>query len=543
MLGRPQSARPDAVKWVEKRANALQAKKEWRPAAVIDGLLPRGGGSLGGNIPRRILFGEVGAVGDEAHAAAMKQFEMKGFGHSHVQDRYIDRKMCNVGHFGDWLEQNHYGKFVCWEKSEAGANKRCLVAIDEEGKTRMPSEAAVMEYILMMVIGDKSRPKGGRPEYMKGDHVKVTCMSGKKVGEMMTDENKREFGWGAYADVPFRYRGIEQQVLSIRWFFNEVLEKQGGGELNPSSTKSVKQLMKAVAYLLGQRREIVPEALTAKILEAVCVVCNVDSLKEFMALVMMVVDFVWGARAADLYLCDWSEIIFEEVHDSSSQATVVSATEVGRAVEEEDDDESSEAGASTPRLTPLAFVTEAASETAEAAAEATGKGRIVGLTWKRVQTKTDRLGLKDAPKVLQCSTGCTGKLELTKEGKLEGIPCPVHAVELMKDMQSKQVGVPRNELRGPMWGDYCLPCPPASRAVDEGKADGEGKADEPTGEQGEAALGAEGSEVAVPKVSSSSIASEVAVPKVSSTLVASGTTVVARYVETMKLRVSPTVRT
>ena len=61
---------------------------------------------------------------------------------------------------------------------------------------------------------------------------------------------KKAFGTGQYADAPFRYRGIEQDVLAIRWFYDTLLEKMGGGAVNPASTSTFKQLMKALSYLM-----------------------------------------------------------------------------------------------------------------------------------------------------------------------------------------------------------------------------------------------------------------------------------------------------
>ena len=39
--------------------------------------------------------------------------------------------------------------------------EHCMVAIDRDGKPRVPSEAAVMEYVLVMATGDTESLKGG----------------------------------------------------------------------------------------------------------------------------------------------------------------------------------------------------------------------------------------------------------------------------------------------------------------------------------------------------------------------------------------------
>ena len=135
-----------------------------------------------------------------------------------------------------------------------------MVAVARDGTARVPPQAAMMEYVLVMATGDTaSRPKGGWAEYHSGAHARAG-LHGKKRGELMGE--LKAHGTGSRADAPFRYRGIEQQVLAIRWFYDVLLEKMGGGALNPASTSTFKQLMKALSYLMGQRRVYVPKALT-----------------------------------------------------------------------------------------------------------------------------------------------------------------------------------------------------------------------------------------------------------------------------------------
>ena len=180
-----------------------------------------------------------------------------------------------------------------------------------------------------------------------------------------------------------------------------LIEKLGGGAVNPASTSRFKGLMKALSYLMGQRRVYVPKALTREILEAVCCIVSVDDLDAMTAASVLVCDLVWGARAADLFLTDWSELQLERKHEQAA--------------------------------------------------------RVIGLTWRRLRTKNDRLGRKDAPKALQCSTGCEGTLKVTADGRLEGIPCPVHVLLATKALQARAVCVPVHELVGSPWGEYVLP--------------------------------------------------------------------------------------
>ena len=66
---------------------ALEGKMEFRDAATIRGLLPRGSAGLKTKMPKRKDFGTEGEEGDAAHGAAMEEFSLKEFGSSHVQAR------------------------------------------------------------------------------------------------------------------------------------------------------------------------------------------------------------------------------------------------------------------------------------------------------------------------------------------------------------------------------------------------------------------------------------------------------------------------
>ena len=390
------------------------------------------------------------------------------------------QRLCNVGLFNDWLEQNNYGSFVNWQPGTSShARGRCLVAVSRDGVLRVPSEAAMMEYVMVMATGDASRPKGGRPEYRMGEHETVS-LHGQKQGEFYTEKNEKEYGWGPYADVPFRYRGIEQQVISIRWFYDELLEKVGGGALNPASTLTVKQLMKALSYLMGQRRINVPKALTRDVVEACLVLVRKECTdEEFAAAAMLVANYVWGARCADLYLADWSEIVFELQKQAEEEAM-----------------------------------------------------RTIGLTWRRLQTKNDRLGRKDAPKVLQCTSACQGELEWTEEGTLKGIPCPVHMMMELKRRQAEAAGVPEDELVAPVLGDINVPPELSEAATMLGIGEGKGKGGGGKGRKG----GEEGNKLSsggkVSKLSSGGKAR----------VLAAGSTVVADDAEAMRRRVPPLVK-
>ena len=279
------------VQVAQQKTSALEGKKAFRLPNKIDELLPYGGGNLEVKTPKRKNFGPEGAKGDEEHTEAMMQLSLTGFSSSHVQDRTIKNRFADVGLFGDWLEQNNYGKYIDWKAGSDASKPRVPFAIELNGAPRIPSKAALMEYVLAMATGDvESRPKGGRPEYRMKDHK--AGLWGKRAGEFMTAENMKAFGWGAFADKPFRFRRIECQMNHIRWFYETILEKQNGGPRNPASAPEVKALMKALSYLMGLRRAYVPKALTADIVKGLCGVVRADDVDEMTAIFAIVADLV-----------------------------------------------------------------------------------------------------------------------------------------------------------------------------------------------------------------------------------------------------------
>ena len=60
-----------------------------------------------------------------------------------------------------------------------------MLGVESDGRPRVPSDASMMEYILVMATGDaESRPKGGWAEYHNGPHAK-RGLHGKLRGELM----------------------------------------------------------------------------------------------------------------------------------------------------------------------------------------------------------------------------------------------------------------------------------------------------------------------------------------------------------------------
>ena len=161
---------------LQRRANLLEGKKQFRPSSTIVKLMPQGGDGLKTKVPQRKNFGEEGPEGDAAHATAMKEFSLSSFGDTAMSQGRRDANMCRVGLFGHWMTLNNYGSYVVWDLSEGstGRKERCLVAVEASGKEKIPPEAAMMEYVLAMATSDvESRPKGGWRDYKSGSHAKL----------------------------------------------------------------------------------------------------------------------------------------------------------------------------------------------------------------------------------------------------------------------------------------------------------------------------------------------------------------------------------
>ena len=223
------------------RRNLLEGKKEFRPSRSITKLMPRGGDGLQDAVPQRKDFGEAGAEGDAAHAAAMKDFSLSALGDSGMSEGRRDANFSRVGLFGYWMERNNYGRYVEWKVSEgpSGRQERTLVpAVTESGKEKIPPEAAMMEYFLAMGTANvESRPKGGWAEYRSQPHARLG-LYGKKPSELMGEE--KGYGKGSYADKSFRYITLAEYVKSIRGFYRQILENNGGGGVNPADYAKVK---------------------------------------------------------------------------------------------------------------------------------------------------------------------------------------------------------------------------------------------------------------------------------------------------------------
>ena len=195
---------PDAL---QQRSRSLVAKKNYRRSVVVTSVAPAGGVSISGCPARTDPRFEQGTLaGTLAHAAAVCEWMKGDLSHAGSELRSIDQKDRNVMMFNDWLEHNGYEPFADWVENELGWKPVCRV--DEELQPKVPTAEALVEYAFQLATGDREKcPKGGRAEYRNGEWYKR--VSGRRQGDMMTDDNAGEFGHGAHANEPGRATSID----------------------------------------------------------------------------------------------------------------------------------------------------------------------------------------------------------------------------------------------------------------------------------------------------------------------------------------------
>ena len=78
-----------------------------------------------------------------------------------------------------------------------------------------------MEWAVKAARGDKSIPKGGRPDYRDGPQFK--SVGGKRQGQRMRKAPLQAFGRGAFSKTKYRFTTIEQYVSAVRKYYDEAL--------------------------------------------------------------------------------------------------------------------------------------------------------------------------------------------------------------------------------------------------------------------------------------------------------------------------------
>ena len=87
------------------------------------------------------------------------------------------------------------------------------------------------------------------------------------------------------------------------------------------------------------------------------------------------------------------------------------------------------------------FETDSMADYKEISLHRNAAGRIDGYQQAVGQTKVDRLQVGET-KAMQCTSDCTGELQFTKDGKIDGaLACPVHLHMYVKAQWEKKLGL------------------------------------------------------------------------------------------------------
>ena len=148
----PRGPQGGLVPAAAQQAKSLIDKKKWRRARPMNDLLPKGAAAIK-TFPQReeARFGEEGAEGDALFEEAMRSFKADEFGEAQVQLRVIKQRIGQVGLFGDWLKRHKFGTFVSWEPTGDPGGDYVTVAVKRDGVPKIPSPAALNQYILVQV--------------------------------------------------------------------------------------------------------------------------------------------------------------------------------------------------------------------------------------------------------------------------------------------------------------------------------------------------------------------------------------------------------
>ena len=173
--------------------------------------------------PGRELFRE-GEAGAEEHERAFNEYIDGNFDDAGAEVRSLDQRDRKVGLFGDWMEAAGHGQYIEWVEDTETKLWKLQPVRDATGTPLVPRAVVLMDFALKAARGDKSVPKGGRPEYRNGPWYKQ--MGGKKQGERMRKAKKNLFGQGPYSKSKYKFTTLEQYVSAVAKFYDEVSSKR-----------------------------------------------------------------------------------------------------------------------------------------------------------------------------------------------------------------------------------------------------------------------------------------------------------------------------
>ena len=131
-------------------------------------------------------------------------------------------------------------------------------------------------------------------------------VSGRRQGDMMTQENAGEFGHGVHADEPGRATSIEQKLSNIATWFDVVL--QDTLIANPGRNYNVRKMKRSLAKLLGRARVHEADVVEDEDDGVLQANTNLNCAYETATLDYLTTNTVHGTRAADILLLDWEDV-------------------------------------------------------------------------------------------------------------------------------------------------------------------------------------------------------------------------------------------
>lgn len=146
---------------------------------------------------------DVGEEGALLHEERFNEYIDGNFDDAGAEVRSLDQRDCKVGLFGDWLDASGHGKCIEWVQDEATSLWRLDVIRGDDGQPLVPRPVAIMEFALKAARGDRSVPKGGRPEYRNGPWYKK--VNGTRQGDRMRKAGQKAHGHGPYSKFKYRW--------------------------------------------------------------------------------------------------------------------------------------------------------------------------------------------------------------------------------------------------------------------------------------------------------------------------------------------------
>ena len=330
-------------------------------------------------------------LGAKAFEDAMLAFTRGNLDDAGAEMRTLDTRELAAGAFGHFCDKRGHGSYIKWVPKPTGWAVEPVRVSDE---IVVPTPVMIMDWILRMVNGDKEVcPKGYNAEYRNGPWYKP--VQGKEQGARMTEENEKACGHGAFADDPCVYTTIEQKISKLRKWYDGVL--QDTSTANPFRNVKIERMLKTMAKHLGRGRRHVPEMMKLEFVKAVLLTTRLDETEEVLIASYMAKNITRGTRAQDEFMLDWCNVTWHAPSEDGSKCG-------------------------------LAFDYAASKNNKEQEERANG---------------------------LQCTSCCKQTVERDEDGKLLFASfCPVHLLLHAKSLQARDVGVPVDRLKGPVWATY-----------------------------------------------------------------------------------------